>query len=122
MACCKEFKPMMHHGQDTSETKSIFNRVFNWGALCKPTMNCNQTDFTPASVVGQRPHKTPQPCLCLIRDQIQRPGETLHGALRIVKLLQTEQAEAKGPELGWFVTLQRHAGGRLQADRKEFFS
>ena len=43
-----------------------------------------------------------------------------HGLVDVVPLLQTEQADAEGHEVGPFVALQRHARGGLQALGQEF--
>jgi|GEM_PF-2888092 len=59
--------------------------------------------------------------LLLLRHQIQRLGKVFDGAFRIVKFLQPEQSQAESTEVGGLIALQRHAGGRLQSDREEFF-
>ena len=53
---------------------------------------------------------------------VQRLFECADRALDIVQLFESEQADAKGLEVGRLVALQRHAGGDLQALRGKFLA
>jgi hypothetical protein len=53
---------------------------------------------------------------------VQRSGQMGHGAVDVVPLFQTEQADAEGHEVGRLVALQRHAGGGLQAFGQELLA
>ena len=53
---------------------------------------------------------------------LQRAGEVVDRPFRVMQLFQPEQADAEGPEIRWFVALQRHAGGGLQAEGEELLA
>jgi len=42
------------------------------------------------------------------------------GAVDVAKLVEAEEADAEGPEIGRLVALQRDAGGGLQASAMNF--
>jgi hypothetical protein len=99
-----------------------------------PSRAASCASSTPSAPTGWAVAHTAPPCRsraaadgpcrqaawrCLHRDLRQRLLQVGHGAVHVVQLLQPEQADAEGLEVGAFVALQRHAGGGLQAQRDE---
>jgi len=50
-------------------------------------------------------------------EAVQRSLERSDRAVDVFQLVEPEQAQSERLEAGWFVALQRHAGGNLQALR-----
>src|SRR6185312_5398250 len=73
------------------------------------------TDWPPRAV----PRLTPDLTRC---HPVQRRGQLRHGAINVVPLLQAEEPDAEGAEIGPFVALQRHAGSGLQAGVDELLA
>ena len=48
-------------------------------------------------------------------DALERFVEELHAALDVVQLVEPEQADPEGSEIGRFVALQRYPGGGLES-------
>lgn len=66
-------------------------------------------------MIRARPYRSKFP------DPIDRFSQGRDGTIEVVQLVEAEQAEAEGLEIGAFAALQRNAGRDLQTELSEFF-
>ena len=66
------------------------------------------------------PGSTAAPASARLENSAQRLLEVRDGAIDVGELVQAEEADAEGSEIGRLVALQRHAGGGLQAAARNF--